>query len=183
MRGDGEEALVAAAKNGDADAWEVLYLRIYPRLAAFVWRRVDGASVDDVVNEVMARAVASIRRFRYGGAGFDPWIFGIARRTIADHYRRRARLRRSDDAGGSAGGVDTAPDPTEGVELAEEYRRVRQRFELLGDRDRELLELRVVAGLSVEEVATALGKRPGAVRTAQSRALARLRTLMEVDDA
>jgi RNA polymerase sigma-70 factor (ECF subfamily) len=45
--------------------------------------------------------------------------------------------------------------------------------------DRELLELRVMAGLSSEQTAAVLGRTPGAVRTAQSRALARLRQLLE----
>jgi RNA polymerase sigma-70 factor (ECF subfamily) len=45
----------------------------------------------------------------------------------------------------------------------------------LSDDDRELLDLRVVGGLSADEVASVLGKQPGAVRMAQSRALDRLR--------
>jgi len=60
---------------------------------------------------------------------------------------------------------------------------VRRCFSLLSEKERELLELRVVAGLSAEQVAAVLKKRPGAVRSAQSRALAHLRTLMEQDDA
>ena len=52
---------------------------------------------------------------------------------------------------------------------------MRQAFARLSDADRELLELRVVAGLSAEEAAAVLGRRPGAVRMAQSRALTRLR--------
>ena len=52
-------------------------------------------------------------------------------------------------------------------------------FARLRPEERDLLELRVTAGLDAEEVATVLGKRPGAVRMAQARALARLRTFLE----
>ena len=62
---------------------------------------------------------------------------------------------------------------------AEEAAAVRRAFALLSDDDRELLELRVVAGLSAEESAGVLGRRPGAVRMAQSRALSRLRRHLE----
>ena len=51
-------------------------------------------------------------------------------------------------------------------------------FALLPDRDRELLELRVVAGLSSDEVASILDMQPGAVRTAQARALDKLRAVL-----
>src|SRR5207248_9756458 len=56
---------------------------------------------------------------------------------------------------------------------------VRAAFERLGPANQELLELRVMAGLSAEAVGQVLGKRPGAVRMAQNRALGRLRALME----
>jgi len=59
-----------------------------------------------------------------------------------------------------------------------EHESVRQAFSLLSDSDRELLELRVVAGLTSDEVATILSMRPSAVRMAQMRALEKLRSLM-----
>ena len=58
---------------------------------------------------------------------------------------------------------------------------MRAAFERLGDEDREVLELRVVAGLSAEEVGNVLGKRAGAVRMAQSRALERLRRELDCE--
>ena len=58
---------------------------------------------------------------------------------------------------------------------------MRRAFTRLGVNDQELLELRVVAGLSSEDTAAALGKRPGAIRMAQVRALARLRRILEED--
>jgi RNA polymerase sigma-70 factor (ECF subfamily) len=57
----------------------------------------------------------------------------------------------------------------------EEAAAVRAAFAQLKPADRELLELRVIAGLSADDTAVALGKRPGAIRMAQARALARLR--------
>ena len=115
-------------------------------------------------------------RFRWEGAGFDGWLFGIARRVTADHLRRgkrRAADRPINDRDSTAEAM-----PGDDLELAEEHARVRKAFLMLSDADRDLLELRIFAGLSGEQTAVALGKKPGAVRTAQSRAVARLRKLL-----
>lgn len=164
------------AAEGDHDAWEEIYRGVYPRLRAFAARRVDDLAIEDIVSETMTRAVGSIVRYRSGGPGVEAWIFGIARRVIADHYRRLGRERRRRDRGAIA---PVAPD--DAAVVSDEHARIRIAFAGLSPNDRELLELRFVAGLSPEATAVALGKRPGAVRTAQTRALARLRHLMERD--
>ena len=168
-------ALVERARDGDVVAWETLYRRAYPRLLAYAQRRL--ASPDearDAVSETMVRAVAGLDRFRSDGAGFDAWLYGILRHVVHDAYRRDRRC--------SPEPVPERPDeaapPLERVLHDEEAEQVRAAFARLRPEDRELLELRVVAGLSSDQVAAVLGRRPGAVRMAQSRALARLRELL-----
>jgi DNA-directed RNA polymerase specialized sigma24 family protein len=73
-----EPALVTAAGTGDSAAWEVLYRRLYPRLRAYIARRVDAGHVEDTVSETMARAVRGIDSYQPGPAGFDGWVFGIS---------------------------------------------------------------------------------------------------------
>jgi RNA polymerase sigma-70 factor (ECF subfamily) len=166
---------VEAARAGDAGAWERLYRRIYPRLRAYVAARVDHSEVEDMVNETMTRAVAGVGRFRWEPSGFDAWIFGIARNVTVDHYRAAGRSRQLSHGEERS---TTLPQPGDQFQLNEEHAEVRAAFALLPKPDREILELRVIAGLSAEDVARAMGKREGAVRTAQSRALARLRVLL-----
>lgn len=174
-----DPAVVAAAGRGDGAAWELLYRRLYPRLRAYVARRVDAGQVEDTVSETMMRAVGGIENYRPGAAGFDGWMFGIARRVCADHHRRRARLRRQDGvAAGMAEVIEDGRAPGDPASAADDHAELRRAFELLPPADRQILELRVIAGLSVEQTASVLDKAPGAVRTAQSRALARLRRLM-----
>jgi len=179
---DDDEQLVEAARNGDQDAWGQLLALLYPRLRSFAARRVPAALVEDMVSETMIRAVAGVARYRTGPAGFDGWVFGIARNVVADHYRASSRERRYVVAGNVIG-PESDELPGDALFLGEHHAQLRRCFVRLRDDERELLELRVVAGLSAEQVASVLGKRPGAVRTAQSRALARLRELMEQDDA
>lgn len=175
-----EADLVAAAGAGDPDAWEVLYRRLYPKLHGFLGRRVGADHVEDLVSETMARAVRGVKRYQPGPSGFDAWVFGIGRRVAADHHRKTGRLRRQDTtAAGLIGTARMGTEPAEPVVAAEDRAELRRAFQRLPAKDRELLELRVVGELSVDEVATVLHKGPGAVRTAQSRALNRLRKLME----
>jgi RNA polymerase sigma-70 factor, ECF subfamily len=149
-----------------------LYRRAYPRLLAYARRRLDPDGAREAVSETMARAVANIGRYRLvpGSGGFEGWLFGICRHVVLDTQRAAGRQGYELPSEGASDA-----DPAEGLVSAEEAAAVRRAFAQLSDADRELLELRVVAGLSAEAAAAVLGRRPGAVRMAQSRALARLR--------
>lgn len=169
-------SLVTGARRGDSEAWEALYRRAYPRLLAYARRRLPSPDeARDAVSEAMARAVANIHRFRSMGAGFDAWLYGILRHVVLDALR--AQRRRSPEAPPEEASQD--PEPLGQVLDDEEAEAVRAAFARLPPGDQELLELRVVAGLEAGHVARVLGRRAGAVRMAQSRALKRLRSLLE----
>jgi len=175
---DDQRRLVERARAGDPHAWERLYRHVFPRLRAYVAHRVGRDSVDDVVNETMTRAVAGIGGFRWEPSGFDAWIFGIARRVVAGDQRSSGRARRSSAVAFQS--YESA-EIGEATETEHDHATVRRLFAQLAPAEQEVLALRVIAGLSAEQAARALGKRPGAVRTSQSRALNHLRRLMEKD--
>ncbi len=162
------------ARRGDHDAWAKLYHGVYPRLRSYAAARFGPTGAEDLVNETMARAVAGIGRFRWEASGFDAWLFGILRRVCLEHLRREGRNRR----GVGAEVLVDGPEPGEELDLADDHREVRMAFARLSPSEREVLELRVICGLSAQDVGRVLDKRPGAVRTAQSRALANLRNLL-----
>ncbi len=171
-----QTGLVERARRGDQEAWASLYRSAYPRLVAFAHRRLGGLDpARDAVSETMTRAVSSIDAYVGDDSRFAPWLFGICRHVIADMQRNLWRgipprlLRHNAELS----------CPADALVEDEERAHVRAAFERLDADERELLELRVVAGLSSAEVAAILGKQPSAVRMAQKRALARLRTFME----
>lgn len=170
---DDQRQLADAARHGDQSAWERLYRNVYPRLYAYAAARAGTGVADDLVNETMARAVAAIERFKWNGGGFDAWLFGILRRVCLEHYRKNGNGR----AGWSDQWIDHT-DPGEALEREAEHEELRRAFANLDDSDRDILTLRLISGLPADEVARAVGKSPGAVRTAQSRALASLRLLI-----
>ena len=169
---DDLRSLVTRARANDPQAWELLYRRAYARLHSYARRRLRSKEeADDAVSEAMTRAIFGIDQFRWRGAGWDAWLYGILRNVVLEAWRQRAP--------NSAPSGDDAIDEVEDRILAdEEARAVRRAFEKLNPEEQELLELRVVAGLDANAVGKVVGKRAGAVRMAQSRALSRLRSLM-----
>ena len=103
-------------------------------------------------------------------------VHGIAAHKVADAHRARYRDR-SDPTDEVPERADAHPGPEEQLLAGERAGTARALLDLLPAAHRELLLLRVVAGLSAEETGAALGMTAGAVRVAQHRALARLRTL------
>lgn len=174
----GSGGLIARAVRRDADAWEEIYRAAYPKLFAYARRRLPSdAAADDAVSETMTRAIEGIRRFRPRGAGFDAWLVAITRNVVREHRRQsgRAGVADPDAVEAAAGPADTAASVEERAR-AEEIRRA---FAQLGDDDRDVLEFRVVHEFSAEETGRVIGKRPGAIRMAQKRALERLRAIVE----
>jgi len=167
------------------EEWNAVYRRVAPRLEAYCRRRLPAGDAEDAVSETLTRAVAALPRYRDDGPGIDAWIFGIARNVVLDQQRRswRRRSARGRDALAVAAWTPDEPGPFDVVLGREEAGLLRQAFARLSPEDREILELRVVAGLDAEGVAKVLGKRAGAVRMAQSRALARLRSHLDELDA
>lgn len=176
MSGAQLRGLVERARSGDEEAWEALFRRSYPKLLAYAARRLPtDVQAKDAVGETMTRAVAHIDRLRHEGGGFDAWMYGIIRHVVVDAQRALAK----EGPGLVPDTVDWRSEPSDWTVDREDAAEVRAAFARLSVADQELLELRVVAGLSAEETGSVLGRRPGAVRMAQSRALMRLRALLE----
>lgn len=166
----------ARLRSGDASAWEELYRDMYPAMASYAGRRLAAEEARDAVAEAMARAVGRPARMA-ADASPEAWVFGILRHVVLDMQRRSyrvGRLLRRLPALPAAW-----PDVDESLVLAEEHAEMRSAFARLSARDQHVLELRVVGGLTAEDAGSILGMRAGAVRSAQNRAVQRLRTMLE----
>ena len=170
---------MTVAHGSDEHAWEAIYRRAYPKLFAYSRRRLaNDHEADDVVAEVMARGIAGGYRYRPGPAGIDGWLFGICHNVLRERWRSQQREARWEDLGPVL--VALVDDgPLDQVLHQEERGRLVAAFARLDPEERDLLELRVTAGLGAEAVGDVHGKQPGAVRMAQARALSRLRTFLE----
>ncbi len=176
--------MLTAAQANAGWAFTRLYQSLVGAVTAYV--KAQGANQpDDVTSEVFLGVFARLRSFQGTEEQFRSWVFTIAHHRIVDERRTQARRpRMSDLAGGAeeveAGHAGSAEDEALRALGAERARRLLQR---LSPDQRDVIALRVVADLPVEEVARALGKQPGAVRALQHRGLAALRRELADDPA
>lgn len=177
-----DDVLTAAQANAGW-AFTRLYESLVGAVSAYV--RTQGVDqADDITSEVFLGVFARLCTFRGSEEQFRSWVFTIAHHRIVDERRSRARRPRIDDRAGAVDDVGgryarSAEDEALHALGAERARRLVQR---LSPDQRDVIALRVIADLPVEEVARALGKQPGAVRALQHRALAALRREL-ADDA
>ena len=134
-------------------------------------------SADEVAREVCMAVFTALPRYGDQGRPFLAFVCGIAAHKVADAHRSAARncavpVAEVPDA------ADTADGPEAQVIQVELAERMATLLERLPDKQREVLRLRIVVGLSAEETAEAVGSTLGAVRVAQHRAVRQLRTLL-----
>lgn len=174
--------MVDRARAKDANAWEWLFRRLYTRLFSYARNRLPSdPAADDAVSETMLRAVEKIDGFHWQGAGFDGWVFGIARNVVREHHRqwgRGGRVLSAQRTEAVATSDPSAGDPQRIIAAKNESQLVMEALDHLEASEREIIELRVVGELSSEAVAHVVGKSAGAVRMSQMRALKRLRHLV-----
>lgn len=175
-----DDEVVRQAIRGEPDAAAELLAAIRPGVLRYCWARLGtlgGTSVspDDVAQEVCLAVFQALRRYQDRGLPFAAFVYGIAANKVADARRAAARTAVVWSVDTVAEPADEAPGPERHAVAADLFRRVTGLLQHLSDTQREIIALRVAAGLSAEEVGAVLGMTPSAVRMAQSRALARLR--------
>ena len=173
-----DDDLVVRART-DRAAFELLYERYYPRVARYCLRRLaDRTIAEDVTADVFLQVASHLGTFAgRGETDFRRWLFRIA--TNAINAQRRQSLRRTEllqaaaERGQFERAVTAPPRAAEHDRL--DWPAVRAAIERLEQREQTIVTLRFFAGCSHEEIAAVIDMSAGAVRTALSRALARLR--------
>src|SRR5579864_1278722 len=152
--------LVDAALRGEPAGWNGLFDRFYPMVHRYALARTGDRSVaEEVAQEVFVAAVGTLSRLRERSeAGIEGWFVGIARFKLVDRARRRARDERL------ALQHEVAPDAAELAASRLATAELRQAMQSLTDEQRDVLVRRFVLDQSLEQVATAMGRRVGAVK-------------------
>ncbi|HEY8546608.1 MAG TPA: RNA polymerase sigma factor [Acidimicrobiales bacterium] len=181
-RFDGEfDEVVAAARAGAPWALERIFTALSPVVAGYL--RLQGAhEPEDLTSEVFLAVLRRIGSFRGDEAGFRSWVFTIAHRRLVDERRRLARR---PAVAPLTDGVDVpAPvDVTEDALRSLSDQRVRELCERLLPDQRDVLLLRLLGHLTVEEVAAAIGRSPGAVKALQRRGFRAIARILEREGA
>lgn len=174
--------LVVQAKS-DRDAFGRLYERHYSEVARYCLRRLFVRAVaEDILSDVFLEVAARLPSFPgRTETDFRRWLFRIATSAINAHLRQTRRRQELWDAAARSGRWTTeqhSPDPAPIPAIdndAPDWPAVFQALLELEERDRSIVTLRFYSDCSHEEIAAVVDATPGAVRTALSRILARLR--------
>ena len=164
--------VLSAAQAGADWAWQRLYESVAARVRSYV--AAQGAlDPDELTGDVLLHLVRGIDRFSGDESAFRSWVFVIAHHRVIDDRRRsrrrqdlQQRLRATHEQGAE-------DDPLARLWPDEWSARLGQ----LSEGQRTVLLLRVVSGLSAEEVGRVIGKKAGAVRVMQHRAVVRLQEI------
>ena len=174
--------LIESACAGDVLAYERLVER-YQDVAfrtAFVVTREAGAA-EDAAQEAFIRAFRALPSFRRGSP-FRPWLL----RIVGNEARRRqaasVRQRNISEAVSRALTRRSVPSVEADVLEADLRRRLHKTIEALSETDRLVIVCRFVLDLSETEMAAAMNCRPGTVKSRLSRALARLKARLVVQE-
>lgn len=166
--------VLRAARAGAEWAWTRIYGDLAPKIAGYL-RAHGAADPEDLTGEVFLQMVRGLAGFSGDERAFRAWAFTIAHRRLIDDLRRRGRRASVATApaliehlGGAGGDVRDDAD----AEIADA--RVRAAIEELPPDQRAVLLLRIIGDLTIEEIARAVDKRPGAVKALQRRGLSRL---------
>jgi RNA polymerase sigma factor (sigma-70 family) len=170
--------LLEAARNGEEAAWLEIYEELAPAVLGYLRAR-GCAEPEDLTGEVFLQVVRDLGRFDGDWRGFRAWVLAIAHHRLLDEGRRRSR--RPVDPVGEL--PEPPPQPAHDVPVEAAARlgldRATELLAGLSADQRSVLLLRIVADLSLDEVARVLGKRRGAVKQLQRRGLLAVRKRLE----
>jgi RNA polymerase sigma-70 factor (ECF subfamily) len=175
--------LIDDAVDGDPLATQLLLESVRPHVLRYCRARVGRLdhsydSADDVAQEVCLALLTALPTYRDQGRPFLALVYGIAQHKVASAHRASMRERtRTQPVSEVPDQPTQAAGPEQRALQAEMTVSMRRLLTPLSVRQREILVLRVVLGLSAEQTATLVGSTPTAVRAAQHRALRRLRGL------
>jgi RNA polymerase sigma-70 factor (ECF subfamily) len=177
---------LVSAISGDRNAVEGVLRWIRPVVVQYCRAHVGGgdktyASADDVAQEVCLAVFTALPSYRDQGRPFLAFVYGIAAHKVADAHRCAAR-NRAEPVAEVPDTPDTASGPEAHAIQVELAARMTTLLDMLPDKQREILRLRIAVGLSAEETAEAVGSTPGAVRVLQYRTLSRLRSMLATEN-
>jgi RNA polymerase sigma factor (sigma-70 family) len=177
LQDDNFNEILAAARSGAEWAWSELYGSLAGQVTGYLAAR-GAAEPEDLASEVFLQVARSIVRFEGDLASFRSWVFVITHRRLLDERRKHAR--RPTEIG-----LDRVLEPGPGGDVEVEAvgslvtEEIAELLEALTEPQRNVLALRIIAGLTLAETAQVVGRRVGAVKALQRRAVEALRKQLE----
>jgi RNA polymerase sigma-70 factor (ECF subfamily) len=162
--------LVRRSQAGDQDSFARLYDAYLERIYRYVCYRVaDTELAEDITAQVFLKGWEKLDTYQPGQSPFIAWLYRIAHNAVIDHYRTRKATVPLEAARPAE--LSQADPLDERLDLQADSRQLRAALQDLTEEQQQVLVLKFINGLSTPEIARQLGKRQGAIRALQMRAL------------
>lgn len=180
---DSDGSLMRLAAAGHVSAFPELMRRHGPAMHAYLERRGGRDTADDLLSEVFLRAYSGLRHYDERWADARPWLYGITRNVLREHWRRSA----AEDGWARIARVapddDPWPDVDDRLDAAARRSSLHRALAALTAGERDVLLLVTWEGLSPAEASVALGIPQGTARSRLHRARSIMRQLLDGDPA
>lgn len=178
---EAEKLIIARAKEGDKAALNELVSLYWPVIYRLAFARTSSQEdAQEIAQDTFLRALAALPRYQETDAAFKTYLSRICLNLIIDYYRKRGRTpMMSDITQYAAPLIDTGTRPEEVVINDEQRREILGILSLLPQEQRQVIELRILQGVAVADVARIMGKSAAAIKMLQQRALKKLKDLFK----
>ena len=168
--------VVRLAREGDSAAMTELYEHYRSRIYGYLFYRVgDTHQAEDLTAEVFLRVVEKLPGYRFQAIPFQAWLFQIARNLAIDHYRKtNAHPMVELDANL----ITNHESPEQATERSVIARQLKQALDRLTTEQCDVIVLRFLVGMPVQQVAETLNKSEGSVKALQARGLEALHRML-----
>lgn len=164
-----EQQLALRASRGDRDAFGELYECTFDRIYRYIFFRIsDEDTAEDLASKVYLKAWENLPRFQFSNAPFIAWLYTIAHNTVIDHYRTNRQLA---DLGEANAVPDRQPLPQEQCEQRQDTEILREALRYLTPVQQDVVTMKLIDGMTTDEVAAQIHKTRGPIRALQMRGL------------
>ena len=178
MRDSNDAQLITRAQRGEVNTIGELYDRHRESIFRYLWIRLDDRQLaEDLTGDVFMRMLDALPRYRMQGQPFRAWLYRIAHNLLIDYFRKMNHQTTVPIDAIEEQGTNDGPEQTiEQILLTE---RLQVALMSLEPTQCEVVTLRFLAGLSLQETALTLGKTEAAIKALQHRGLSGLRRALE----
>ena len=172
-----EKDVVCRAIKGDGEAFAQLYEEHFDKIYRYIYLRLGNqAEAEDLTQEVFVKVLEAIGSYKWRNLPFASWLFRIAHNQVIDYSRKESKVEKVALEGDVASFDERNPELIAEQEFAREE--LIDNIKKLSPAQREVISLRFGSGLSVAEVAKALGKNTGTVKALQYNGIVALRKML-----
>jgi RNA polymerase sigma-70 factor (ECF subfamily) len=169
-----DPGLIERARQGDNKSIGLLFERFQQSIFRYMYYRVGERYIaEDLTSEVFVRMVRGLATYQPQESPFQSWLFQIARNLAVDYFRKSGR---SEPLNDEVRDSDLLPEAA--LERTLTHEELRLALTRVNDEQREVIILRFVLQMPIEDVAQLIGKSTDAVKGLQRRGLQALRSVM-----